>query len=104
MLCIPPAFLLILVMCLASARTFLVTGLVLVLGFILYPAIIHAKKKNWVHFMSDDDVHSNDRDIGDHENPTLPVDDEAEVSLLSDLSSSKTEKVSEIFPEVSKSG
>ncbi|PWA75171.1 Amino acid/polyamine transporter I [Artemisia annua] len=104
MLCIPPAFLLILVMCLASARTFLVTGLVLVLGFILYPAIIHAKNKNWAHFMSDDDVHSNDRDIGDHENPALPVHDEAEVSLLSDLSSSKMEKVSEIFPEVSKSG
>lgn len=99
MLCLPPATLLILVMCLASARTFLVTGAVVVLGFILYPSIIHAKNKKWAHFICDDDVNTCDRDVEDQDNGMVDVADEAEVSLLSDTSSSKTEKISEIVPE-----
>lgn len=99
MLCVPPAFLLVLVMCLASSRTFIVTGAVIVLGFILYPAIIHLKNKKWAHFISDDDLSSINHDVEDHENPTLHVGDESEVSLLADSSSSKMEKVSEILPE-----
>ncbi|KAI3755455.1 hypothetical protein L1987_55256 [Smallanthus sonchifolius] len=96
MLCVPPAFLLVLVMCLASARTFLVTGIVLVLGFILYPVIIHMKNKKWVHFISDDDVKSSDRDVEDHENSNLHTGDESEVGLLSDPSSSKAKNGLEI--------
>ncbi|KAI3702348.1 hypothetical protein L6452_28084 [Arctium lappa] len=104
MLCVPPATLLLLVMCLASARTFLVTGAVIVLGFALYPAIIHAKNKKWAHFISDDDVDSCDLDVEDQDNGMVHVADEAEVSLLSDTSSSMMEKISEILPEgVSKS-
>ncbi|KAL8195252.1 hypothetical protein R6Q57_025655 [Mikania cordata] len=91
MLCLPPAFLLVLVMCLASVRTFLVTGLVLVLGFVLYPAIIHMKNKNWVHFISDRDANAHDHDVEDHENLTVHAVDETEVGLLSDSSKSKNE-------------
>ncbi|XP_076922237.1 putative polyamine transporter At3g19553 [Bidens hawaiensis] len=96
LLCVPPAFLLVLVMCLASARTFLVTGGVLVLGFILYPAIIHVKNKKWAHFISDDDENVTDRDVEDHENLTLHARDDAVVSLLSDSSSSKGKNGSEV--------
>ncbi|KAL2349549.1 hypothetical protein Fmac_003549 [Flemingia macrophylla] len=49
-LCVPPAFLLILVMCLASLRTFFVSGAVILLGFILYPILAQAKSKNWILF------------------------------------------------------
>ncbi|XP_020234641.1 probable polyamine transporter At3g19553 [Cajanus cajan] len=50
MLCLPPALLLILVMCLASLRTFFVSGAVILLGFILYPILAQAKSKNWILF------------------------------------------------------
>lgn len=98
MLCVPPATLLVLVMCLASLRTLLVTIAVIVLGFILYPVIIHAKNKKWAHFISEN-VNSNDCDVEDHENQASHVGDEAEVGLLSDSSSSNFKKVPEILPE-----
>ncbi|KAK7308103.1 hypothetical protein VNO77_41699 [Canavalia gladiata] len=50
MLCLPPALLLILVMCLASLRTFFVSGAVILVGFILYPILVQAKNKNWIFF------------------------------------------------------
>ncbi|KAF2294566.1 hypothetical protein GH714_012654 [Hevea brasiliensis] len=50
MLCLPPAALLVLVMCLASLRTFLISGAVIVLGFILYPTLIYAKDRKWTKF------------------------------------------------------
>ncbi|KAL5100877.1 hypothetical protein RYX36_005204 [Vicia faba] len=50
MLCLPPASLLILVMCLASLRTIFVSGAVVIFGFILYPILIQAKDKNWLLF------------------------------------------------------
>ncbi|WVZ10881.1 hypothetical protein V8G54_015411 [Vigna mungo] len=53
MLCLPPALLLILVMCLASSRTFFVSGAVILLGFILYPILVQAKNKNWILFEED---------------------------------------------------
>jgi len=53
MLCLPPALLLILVMCLASLRTFFVSGAVILLGFILYPILVQAKNKNWILFEED---------------------------------------------------
>ncbi|PNY18142.1 putative polyamine transporter [Trifolium pratense] len=50
MLCLPPALLLILVMCLASLRTFFVSGAVVIVGFILYPILVQAKNKKWLLF------------------------------------------------------
>lgn len=50
MLCLPPALLLILVMCLASLTTFFVSGAVILVGFILYPFLVQAKNKNWILF------------------------------------------------------
>ncbi|KAL1317086.1 hypothetical protein HN51_069195 [Arachis hypogaea] len=50
MICVPPSFLLILVMCLASWRTSVVSGAVILVGFVLYPALLHAKSKNWMLF------------------------------------------------------
>ncbi|KAK7294418.1 hypothetical protein RJT34_17307 [Clitoria ternatea] len=50
MLCLPPAVLLILVMCLATSRTFIVSGAVIMVGFMLYPLLLQAKDKNWIEF------------------------------------------------------
>ncbi|XP_027361823.1 probable polyamine transporter At3g19553 [Abrus precatorius] len=50
MFCLPPTSLLILVMCLASLRTFFVSGAVILVGFILYPILVQAKNKNWILF------------------------------------------------------
>ncbi|KAL8541566.1 hypothetical protein ACS0TY_002724 [Phlomoides rotata] len=50
MLCIPPMFLLVLVMCLASPKTFIVSGAVVILGFALYPALNLAKELRWIKF------------------------------------------------------
>ncbi|KAJ7967556.1 Amino acid/polyamine transporter [Quillaja saponaria] len=96
MLCLPPAMLLVLVMCLASLKTFLVSGAVIVLGSILYPILIHAKKREWMRFggehpplpLSGDDLegHSVVSQLGDQEN-----EDEASFNLLSDSSSATME-------------
>ncbi|ONK64770.1 uncharacterized protein A4U43_C07F29730 [Asparagus officinalis] len=48
---LPPMFLLVLVMCLASTRTVIVSGLVILFGFVLYPAIGYVKYKKWVKFI-----------------------------------------------------
>lgn len=50
MMCLPPVFLLLLVMCLASLKTFIVSGIVIILGFALYPALNHAKERRWIKF------------------------------------------------------
>lgn len=50
LLCLPPALLVVLVMCLASLGTFLVSGLVMLLGFLIYPALVHAKNRKWIRF------------------------------------------------------
>ncbi|KAK7405839.1 hypothetical protein VNO78_07449 [Psophocarpus tetragonolobus] len=50
MLCLPPSFLLLVVMSFASFRTLFVTGGVILLGFMLYPALLHAKNNNWILF------------------------------------------------------
>ena len=50
--CLPPALLLFLVMSLASQRTFIVVVCVVLIGFLLYPAIGYAKEKKWVAFNS----------------------------------------------------
>lgn len=97
MLCLPPALLLVLVMCLASLRTFLVSGVVIIVGLLLYPILVHAKDQRWAQF--------------DAEQPTDPpnncsdghslvsqlhqeVQDESSVSLLLDLPSVNAEQES----------
>ena len=50
MLCLPPALLLVLAMCLASIKTFLVSGIVILIGIFLYPALVHAKNRKWTQF------------------------------------------------------
>ncbi|KAJ0011323.1 hypothetical protein Pint_33109 [Pistacia integerrima] len=94
MLCLPPAVLLILVMCLASIRTFMVSGAVIVLGFFLYPTLVHAKDRNWARFDAERPVapSSADPEGSSVVSQLCPGADEASVSLLSDLSSVKTEE------------
>ncbi|KAJ0084021.1 hypothetical protein Patl1_30515 [Pistacia atlantica] len=94
MLCLPPAVLLILVMCLASIRTFMVSGAVVVLGFFLYPTLVHAKDRNWARFDAEQPVapSSADPEGSSVVSQLYPGADEASVSLLSDLSSVKTEE------------
>lgn len=76
-MCLPPAFLLILVMCLASIRTFLVSVAVFLLGLIMYPTMQFIKHKNWVKFISPpENLNSCNRDFA--------IADEATVSLLLD--------------------
>ncbi|KAL6013145.1 hypothetical protein ACLOJK_003637 [Asimina triloba] len=50
-LCMPPSLLLILVMCLASLKTFVVSGSVIVFGALLYPIIEYAKIRKWATFV-----------------------------------------------------
>eukprot|EP00250_Pteridium_aquilinum_P013813 c21588_g1_i1 orf=383-1924(-) len=50
LMCIPPSALLVLVMCLASLRTFFVSMGALIVGLLLYPGLQHVKKKKWMRF------------------------------------------------------
>lgn len=103
MLCVPPALLLVLVMSLASARTYLVSGCVVVVGMFLYPAVNHAKDRKWIRFNTEQPANPDDDDDNDIEDDhsivseqNQGVTDEASVSLLSALPSSKTEPASEM--------
>ncbi|KAK4401772.1 putative polyamine transporter [Sesamum angolense] len=100
-LCLPPVSLLILVMCLASPKTYLVSGAVIILGFALYPALIHAKNQKWIDFSTDVTLRSSDDDLEGH--PMVSEEhqadtDEASHRLLSDLPSSTTSHASHISP------
>lgn len=104
MLCLPPALLLILVMCLASMRTILVSGIVIILGIFLYFIIVHAKDRQWVKFVADklpspscDHLEGHPIMSGHHQ--VQEVIDEASVGLLLNLSSTKTEEDSEALLE-----
>lgn len=82
MLCLPPVMLLLLVMCLASLQTFLVSGAVILLGFASYPALIHAKEQNWVKFNTDlTMLRPVASDLEDHHQGLV---DEASLNLLAD--------------------
>lgn len=99
MLCVPPSILLVLVMCLASLRTFLVSGTVIILGFLLYPAVVLAKDRKWVHFTMEETLRPSDNDVKDQEIATHEGEeagDGASVSLLSEFSTSATENISEL--------
>ncbi|EPS65620.1 hypothetical protein M569_09154, partial [Genlisea aurea] len=50
LLCLPPTILLVLVMCLASLRTYVVSGTVIVLGLAAYPILTIAKERRWMRF------------------------------------------------------
>ncbi|KDP44475.1 hypothetical protein JCGZ_16308 [Jatropha curcas] len=95
MLCIPPAILLLLVMCLASLRTFLVSGAAVVVGFILYPTLVHAKNKKWTKFVKEQPAGPSTTSAPDNSvMPQMNQEDahEAEVMLLSDLSTTGTDQ------------
>lgn len=49
-LCLPPSLLLILVMCLASFKTFVVSVIVIVLGFFFYLMLVPMKNKKRAHY------------------------------------------------------
>ncbi|PIN15270.1 Amino acid transporter [Handroanthus impetiginosus] len=101
-LCLPPVFLLVLVMCLASLRTSLVSCAVIILGFALYPFLLHAKEQNWVKFKTEIELRSSDDDLEGHQivsEDHLVVTDEASLSLLEDLPSSRTSHVSDVSME-----
>lgn len=51
LICIPPTFLIVIVMCLASLRTFVVSASVMVFGALLYFGIEYIKDKRWVSFV-----------------------------------------------------
>ncbi|XP_020096414.1 probable polyamine transporter At3g19553 [Ananas comosus] len=51
LICIPPTFLILIVMSLASIRTFIVSGSVMVFGALLYFGIEYIKDKTWVSFI-----------------------------------------------------
>lgn len=90
MLCFPPAALLVLVMCLASAKTFLISGIIIAVGFLLYPTLLQAKNRRWVKFISEQ-PEATLPDVEDRlVEPQLQEDvpNEAEVRLLSESSSS----------------
>lgn len=101
MLCLPPAFMLVLVMCLASAKTFLVSGVVMITGFLLYPALVHAKDRKWTRFDAEQPPSPPDNSVESHSGVSQlheQVQDEASIGLLSNLSSTKKkEESSEIL-------
>ncbi|XP_022726063.1 probable polyamine transporter At3g19553 [Durio zibethinus] len=98
MLCLPPALLLVLVMCLASVKTFIVSGIVIIIGILLYPASLHANNRKWTHFDVEQSLVSLDN--LDVPQPRQQVTDEASVSLLPVLSSSEFgQEVSETSAE-----
>ncbi|XAR52908.1 hypothetical protein NMG60_11021240 [Bertholletia excelsa] len=97
MLCLPPALLLVLVMCLASARTYLVSGLLIMIGMLLYPAVIYTRDRKWIRFNTDERAHPEDGDIDDEAmmlEGHRVIADEA-VSLLSSSTPRGTDKASE---------
>uniref|UniRef100_A0A0A9PF43 Uncharacterized protein n=1 Tax=Arundo donax TaxID=35708 RepID=A0A0A9PF43_ARUDO len=51
-MCVPPVVLITTVMCLASARTFVVSTAVAVAGVALYYVVEHAKRREWVEFLA----------------------------------------------------
>uniref|UniRef100_A0A2P2J5G5 Putative polyamine transporter At3g19553 n=2 Tax=Rhizophora mucronata TaxID=61149 RepID=A0A2P2J5G5_RHIMU len=92
LLCLPPAVLLVLVMCLASVKTFLISGAVILLGFCLYPLLVKAKDQKWAKFNTELPAAPSDGSLQSNLVVTQPhpeVADESAISLLSELSSTK---------------
>jgi hypothetical protein len=68
LLLLPATVLLIVVMCIASWKTVVISIAVSVLGFITYPALQHAKAKKWMQFLDVDE-------------PKVPEDDDTDPAL-----------------------
>ncbi|KAF3970211.1 hypothetical protein ACB098_07G088500 [Castanea mollissima] len=99
MLCLPPALMLVLVMCLASLKTFLVSGAVIIIGFLLYPTLVHAKDRKWTQFDAEQPPLPINNSMEDHLDEShsqlhQEVQDEASVGLLSKLSTTTTKQES----------
>ncbi len=97
MLCLPPALMLVLVMCLASVKTFLVSGAVIIVGFLLYPILVHAKDRKWVQFDAEQPPLPLNNTMEGHSDESQlrqEVQDEALVGLLTNLSSTNTKQES----------
>ncbi|XP_052192712.1 probable polyamine transporter At3g19553 [Diospyros lotus] len=99
MLCLPPALLLVLVMCLASAKTYLISGAVILIGIVLYPAIVRAKDSKSTQISMEQQADPADDDDIEGESTVsaqqqLAVVDEASVSLLSTRPSSEPQQAS----------
>ncbi|XP_062089597.1 probable polyamine transporter At3g19553 isoform X2 [Humulus lupulus] len=99
MLCIPPAILLVLVMCLASLKTFFVSGAVIILGVFLYPFSVLVKERNLIPFIAEQHAVPPSVCLKDqlvvsqlHQEAV----DDASVSLLSELSAKTEQESSEI--------
>lgn len=105
MLCLPPALLLVLVMCLASFKTYLVSVGVIIFGFLLYPALLYIKYQNCAWFNATVPVALSDNDLEEQpiesQHPQ-EIADEASVGLLSHLQTSKIEQAPQMSLEVSK--
>ncbi|KAK7820014.1 putative polyamine transporter [Quercus suber] len=99
MLCLPPALMLVLVMCLASLKTFLVSGAVIIVGFLLYPTLVHAKDRKWTQFDAEQPPLPTNNSMEDHLDEShsqlhQEIQDEASVGLLSNLSNTTTKQES----------
>lgn len=97
MLCLPPVLMLVLVMCLASVKTFLVSGAVIIVGFLLYPILVHAKDRKWVQFDAEQPPLPLNNTMEGHSDESQlrqEVQDEALVGLLTNLSSANTKQES----------
>ncbi|KAG6428737.1 hypothetical protein SASPL_112994 [Salvia splendens] len=97
MLCLPPVLLLVLVMCLASLKTFIVSAAVIFLGFASYPVLNHAKEQNWIKFNTDATTlrPSADSDLEGHSEHQELADEESH-NLLADFPSSTTGQASAV--------
>ncbi|XP_074564752.1 putative polyamine transporter At3g19553 [Curcuma longa] len=92
-ICVPPAILLVLVMCLASMRTVVVSGSVMLVGFLLHPAIEQLRSRKWVAFLATpDSPESGSIAALVQDQETIDVDDDdASISLLLDHSYAKND-------------
>jgi len=86
LLLLPATVLLIVVMCIASWKTVVISIAVSVLGFITYPALQHAKAKKWMQFLDVDE-------------PKVPEDDDTDPALSLDPVISPDPAIS-LHPEV----
>ncbi|KAM7265375.1 hypothetical protein ACFE04_003058 [Oxalis oulophora] len=84
LLCLPPAVLLVLVMCLASLKTFFISGSVVILGFFLYPSLVYAKARKLVKFDGEQDGNLVVLDL------CVGIVDEASLGLLHESPSATT--------------
>lgn len=85
-LCIPPSVLLIIVMCLASLKTLIVSCAVVIVGFLLYPCIGYMKAREYLKFVK------SDKEVIVPTSEGHGQTDEDSIGLLNDLSCEPKEK------------